>query len=105
MKGNEHLIGRQLHYHASPFDPGSHKGVALQSATVAGVNEDGTLNLCILDNFGNTYARQRIPLIQGGDEAPEYEYATWPIQAPLPQEPVKAKTKKTTIPVGKDNDI
>ncbi len=48
------------------------------SAQIAAINDDGTLNLGILDAAGNPYSKQRVPLIQPEDERPEVGgFAEW----------------------------
>ena len=52
-----------------------------QAATIANVNEDGTVNLGILDGNGKPMAGPptSIPLIQPGEEVPESGYfCRWP---------------------------
>lgn len=49
------------------------------AATVAYVNEDGTLNLSAVDHAGNQFAQQNVPLLQDGDLFPTdgSGYAYW----------------------------
>ena len=49
------------------------------AATVAYVNEDGTINLSVCDHAGNQFAQQNVPLIQDGEDFPDdgSAYAYW----------------------------
>lgn len=49
-----------------------------QAATVAHVNENGTVNLSVADHEGNVRAKRDVPLIQDGESAPESgDYCEW----------------------------
>lgn len=52
---------------------------ATLSAKIAHVNDDGTVNLAILDSTGTWHGRLSVPFIQGHAERPEAgNYACWP---------------------------
>lgn len=48
-----------------------------QTAIIAKVNEDGSLNLAVFAPDGTTYAMQNVPLVQEGETIPQSAYAQW----------------------------
>ena len=62
-------IGRVLHYR--PDNDTTH------AAMIAGINEDGRINLGCLDSNGKPYNVQRVYLYQGEGERPGGGYAEW----------------------------
>lgn len=52
------------------------------SATVAHVNDDGTLNLCVLDGNGSPHARQNVPFLRQESDDPllaeDGGFCAWP---------------------------
>lgn len=72
-------VGRMIWYHPDDTYPGVRPadGQPL-SATIAAVNEDGTLNLGTFDAIGGAIDRQNVPLIQDVEDIPTVgQYAEW----------------------------
>jgi hypothetical protein len=75
-------VGRIVHYHPRPgeIEAGTIPDPMGQpcAAQIARVNDDGTVNLGVLDARGNAYARRDVPLIQEGESPPELgDYCEW----------------------------
>lgn len=86
----EPTVGRVLLYHT----PNCGKPLA---ATVAAVNEDGTINIGFLDSVGNHCAAVDVPLMQEGEGTNDAEahFCTWPqIGQAAKTEKVEAVTVK-----------
>lgn len=69
-------VGRVVLYTEGTADrfPGSHEQ---RAAVVADVNDDGTVNLGVFDQYGNAHARQNVILVQAGEERPDGPYCEW----------------------------
>jgi len=64
------------------------------AAMLAGINDNGTINLTVSARDGSTYAVQNVPLLQGNDAPPPYgHFAAWmPFQ--------KAQAARTDVAEG-----
>lgn len=91
-------IGRVVWFHpATGSSARCHpddEGVVTHAATVAHVNDDGTLNLSAVDSAGQQYAVSNVPLLQGDDVCSEGDaWAEWmPYQ--LAQAELESSKKK-----------
>jgi len=56
------------------------------AALVAKVWHDRLVNLCVIDENGNTHSRTSVVLVQEGDEAPTHQHCAW-----MPYQLSKAK--------------
>lgn len=56
---------------------GQHKGDQPLAAHVAAVNDDGTINLMVIEQSGTPFGRTAVPLVQEGDNIPPGAYAEW----------------------------
>jgi hypothetical protein len=99
----EPTIGRVVHYEPHPGDPGYNVSPGTRAAIIAGINDDGTLNLAVFDRLGHIGSVRNIPLVQDGETAPETGYAHWmPYQVGQAaktealQEEIAAATAKST---------
>jgi hypothetical protein len=73
----EPTVGRVVWYYPEGADRGPHPGEQPLSAQIAHVNEDGTVNLGVLDSLGVHFSKQNVVLIQDGDERPDGCFAEW----------------------------
>lgn len=58
-------------------DDGISKGADPLAAIVAGVNEDGTVNLAVFGHNAQPAVRMYVTLVQDGEDAPDTGYAQW----------------------------
>jgi hypothetical protein len=82
-------VGRSLYYYPTQ------EAVELDKPTVAllaGVNDDGTVNLATFDNLGQYQGgRTGVQLVQEGDEIPADPHARW-----MPYQVGQAKQSEAT---------
>lgn len=84
-------VGRVVWYYPQKSDPGGEVPGGPQAATVAHVNQDGSVNLGIHDSEGLHYNRTNIPLVQPGDPIPKTGgYCCW-----MPYQIGQAQAKST----------
>ena len=69
-------VGRVVLYRAVAGNP-AFPADADHAALVAKVNDDGTLNLGVLDTHGTHHAMRNVPLVQDGETVPAGHYAKW----------------------------
>lgn len=85
-------------YFSPAADDGIGNGSVPLAAIIAGVNEDGTLNLGVFSANADFERRLNVTLVQEGDEAPATGHAYWmPYQlgqAAKTEEVTKASKKK-----------
>ncbi len=65
-------IGRVVWYHEANFNQGQPC-----AAIVAFVHSDSMVNLAVFDPSGKQLSRTSVPLIQDGDERPDWGYCEW----------------------------
>ena len=73
----EPSIARNLWYFP-PLDGGRHEDGQPFAAILAGINDDGTVNLGVFARDGSPYGVQNVRLVQDGEAFdPEAEHAVW----------------------------
>lgn len=70
-------VGRMVHYWPDASEHIDRNDGHPLSGQIAGVNDDGTVNLQVLDVRGCARSRVRVVLIQDGDDKPAHTYAEW----------------------------
>jgi len=70
-------VGRMVHYWPDKSEHIDHNEGQPLSGQIAAVNEDGTVNLQVLDSRGCARSQVRVTLIQDGDEKPTHTFAEW----------------------------
>lgn len=75
----EPTIGRQVHYFPNKGQPVNVKYAEQPfAATICCVHNDHNVNLQIIDHEGNAYGRNRVRLVQPGEDRPtEGEFCCW----------------------------
>jgi hypothetical protein len=91
----EPTLGRIVHYEPHPGDPGYNVSPETRAAIIAGINEDGTVNLAVFDRYGRYSAITSVRLVQDNEIPPETGYAHWPVIQPEPASDAIAIAKST----------
>jgi hypothetical protein len=73
----EPTIGRIVHYEPHPGDPGYNVSPETRAAIIAGINEDGTVNLAVFDRYGRYSAITSVRLVQDNEITPATGCAHW----------------------------
>ena len=73
----EPTIGRSLHYVLMNTLAGFAGSPGIYACVLAGINDNGTINVCVFDRNGAPFPRQDVALVQDGDTAPGGDYCQW----------------------------
>lgn len=78
MSNIQPTIGRSLHFYLANNTAGfAGRGGEKFAAILAGVNENGTINVCVFDHNGQPFPKQGLRLVQEGDDVPPGDYLCW----------------------------